>query len=60
MKQFQKCPVCDGAGLVSQPRGIVDNTTRAEVMQNWSVWCTAPCECWTCGGKGVIETPDMG
>lgn len=52
MRLYQKCPVCDGTGLVSKPPGIAGD------IPTWSGSGTEPHTCRVCSGEGVIETPN--
>ena len=45
---YQKCPVCDGTGLVSRPPGIAGDT------EGWLDNGSGPYTCRTCGGTGII------
>lgn len=45
----QKCPVCDGTGLVSRPPGVAGD------LQQWPSTGTGPYRCQACGGNGVLQ-----
>lgn len=52
MKQyFQKCPVCDGQGLVSKPPYVAGD------QQSWSS-SQANFTCQTCKGLRIIAIPE--
>ena len=47
MSSWQKCPVCDGQGIVSKPPWVAgDQNTWASNRTSY------PCP--VCGGKGII------
>lgn len=46
---YQKCPVCNGTGLVSRPPGIAGD------QQTWVSSDAGPYTCRTCGGSGIIK-----
>jgi len=48
---YQKCPVCDGTGLVSKPPGIAGD------QEVWDSADVGPYTCRVCLGKGIILTP---
>lgn len=45
---YQKCPVCDGQGLVSRPPWIAGD------VQSWSDSHTGSYECRACHGTGLL------
>ena len=45
---YQKCPVCDGTGLVSKPPGIAGD------QDTWVSSSAGPYPCCVCGGRGII------
>lgn len=47
-ERIQKCPVCDGTGLVSRPPGIAGD------QKAWTPNSTGPWPCRVCGGVGVL------
>ena len=49
---FQKCPVCDGTGLVSRPPWVAGD------VQTWTDSSGGPYPCKVCGGQGILSTPD--
>ena len=49
---WQKCPVCNGTGLVSRPPWVAGD------VPSWSSTGTGPYPCRVCGGKGVLLAPD--
>ena len=49
---WQKCPVCNGTGLVSRPPWVAGDVT------GWSSTGTGPYPCRVCGGRGVLLAPD--
>lgn len=51
MSTYQKCPVCDGTGLVSRPPHIAGD------QRSWSSTSAAPHPCKRCEGIGTIATP---
>ena len=52
MKRPWKCPVCDGAGLVSRPPYIAGD------VQGWVSSDCAPHPCKPCVGIGIIWSDD--
>ena len=50
MMVYQKCPVCDGTGLVSRPPEVAGDVR--EFVSNGS----GPWRCETCQGQRVIYT----
>lgn len=46
---IQKCPVCDGTGLVSRPPGVTGD------MPYWTSSHTGPYVCRCCNGDGVLR-----
>lgn len=49
--EYQKCPVCDGTGLVSRPPYVAgDQTTWAGTCSTYT--------CNVCLGGGIILKPD--
>ena len=46
---WQKCPVCDGTGLVSRPPGVAGD------QQTWADTQAASYECRSCLGKGMVR-----
>jgi RecJ-like exonuclease len=48
-----KCPVCDGAGLVSRPPWVAGD------VQTWTTSSTTSYPCRVCGGGGVIAVTDI-
>ena len=51
MAVWQKCPICDGSGIVSGgyfERCGVEQWTSANAAET----------CWVCGGSGIIKTPE--
>jgi len=50
---YQKCPVCDGTGLVSKPPWIAGD------INEWVSSSTGPWPCKVCGGNGIIEEPSQ-
>lgn len=53
MNMWQKCPVCDGSGLVSRPPWVAGD------LPAWVGSGTGPSPCRTCGGCGVVTAPDQ-
>lgn len=51
---WQKCPVCDGSGLVSRPPWV------AADQSYFSTPSAGPWPCKRCGGSGTIATPEGG
>jgi len=51
---WQKCPVCDGTGLVSRPPHIAGD------QLTWSDSGAGPYQCRRCGGTGTVLTPEQG
>jgi len=49
--EWQKCPVCDGTGLVSRPPWLA-----GDVME-WAATSIAPYPCKACGGSGLLVRP---
>jgi len=45
---YQKCPVCDGTGLVSKPPGVAGD------QNTWVSYSTGPYPCRACGGSGFL------
>ena len=45
---YQKCPVCDGTGLVSRPPGIAGD------QEYWISSSTGTYTCKCCNGSGLI------
>jgi len=45
---YQKCPVCDGTGLVSRPPGIAGD------QLSWSGSSCGPFSCQACNGTGLF------
>lgn len=52
MSQWQKCPVCDGTGLVSRPPGVPGDAKEFTTTE------TGPWPCRACQGACVIPTPE--
>lgn len=50
--EWQKCPVCDGQGLVNRPPHIAGD------QMTWSSTNAAPHPCRRCIGTGTILRPD--
>jgi RecJ-like exonuclease len=48
MTLIQKCPVCDGTGLVSRPPYIAGD------QESWHSGTAGPYPCKTCCGTGVV------
>ena len=48
---YQRCPVCNGTGLVTIPPGIAGDA------EGWTASTSGPYECHACGGKGIIPMP---
>ena len=48
---YQKCPVCDGYGVVNYPAGTAAG-------QQWSGTSVGPWPCRRCSGQGTILSPD--
>jgi len=48
---WQKCPVCDGTGLVSRPPYVAGD------QQRWSSTSTGPYPCRVCVGSGMVIAP---
>lgn len=48
MIQAQKCPVCDGAGLVSKPPWVADD------VQEWVDILVGLYPCKACNGIGIV------
>lgn len=46
---LQKCPVCDGTGLVSRPPGVAGDQTT------WVSTTTGPYRCRVCEGQGIVR-----
>jgi hypothetical protein len=51
MNGWQKCPVCDGTGLVSRPPWIAGD------LQEFSTSSAGPWPCKRCAGVGTILEP---
>ena len=51
MSEYQKCPVCNGRGIVPQGFYMVPEG------QDFSSSSTAPETCKTCSGSGIILKP---
>lgn len=51
MNEWQKCPVCDGQGLVNKPPWIAGD------QHEWSDTSCGPYTCRRCGGTGTILRP---
>jgi len=51
---YQKCPVCDGTGLVSKPPWIAGD------QHTWSTTNAAPYPCKACSGSGLLELKSDG
>ena len=49
MPEYQKCPVCDGTGLVSRPPWIAGDVTE------WVDSSCGPYPCKTCNGVGILN-----
>jgi len=49
---WQKCPVCEGTGLVSKPPGVAGD------IQFWLSTSSSPYTCKRCDGTGTIKTPE--
>jgi hypothetical protein len=47
---IQRCPVCDGTGLVSKPPGIAGDVTT------WMSSSSGPYPCRVCAGAGILAT----
>ena len=58
MKLWQKCPICDGKGIVSG--GYFGNPGYID-ENGYSHWAAgnAAETCKVCGGTGLIETPEQ-
>jgi len=56
MNMWQKCPICDGRGIVSG--GYFDSPGYIDEQGN-RLWVSdhAVEMCRVCGGKGIIESP---
>ena len=52
MGEYQKCPICNGVGLVSG--GYFD---RAGDCEMWATSNTNAETCRVCSGSGIIERP---
>jgi len=52
MSIYQKCPVCDGTGLVSRPPNVAGDVLV------WTDNKTGPYPCKTCLGTGIIKAPE--
>ncbi len=50
--RWQKCPVCDGTGLVSKPPWIAGDQTV------WVSSSSGPYPCKVCSGVGMILAPE--
>jgi len=48
---YQKCPVCDGTGLVIRPPGVAGD------QEYWISGDTGPYNCRCCDGSGLILNP---
>lgn len=48
MNEWQKCPVCEGTGLVSRPPWVAGDVFV------WSDTQTGPYPCRVCSGSGII------
>jgi len=49
--EWQKCPVCDGTGLVSKPPWVTGD------QQTWTDDLVGPFQCPLCQGLKVILSP---
>ena len=45
---YQKCPICDGTGLVSKPPWIAGD------QDSWTCSGTGPYPCTACNGTGLL------
>ena len=54
MTVYQKCPACNGTGVVSRPFDVAGD------QMSWVAYGTGPHECSCCRGRGIIpeEAPD--
>lgn len=48
MDYYQKCPVCDGTGLVSRPPGVAGD------QRIYNTTSCGPWPCRVCNGIGVL------
>ena len=48
----QKCPVCDGTGLVSKPPWVAGDQTQ------WTTSSAGPWPCKRCNGIGTLAAAD--
>lgn len=57
MKYWQRCPICEGCGLVGG--GFFDSSGSIDEYGN-RTWVSGNASetCRVCGGSGLIETPD--
>ena len=51
---YQKCPVCDGTGLVSRPPGVAGD------QETWFSSSSGPYPCRVCNGNGVLPSQQSG
>lgn len=47
---IEKCPVCEGQGLVSRPPWIAGD------QQEWTASSAGPYSCKVCQGRGIIDS----
>ena len=52
MSMYQKCPVCEGTGLVSRPPWVAGD------QDCWVSSSTGPYTCRACNGQGIIMAPE--
>lgn len=53
-REYQKCPVCDGTGLVRRPPYVAGDAPV------WIGISAGPFPCQCCGGAKVIVKPSSG
>ena len=47
--RYQKCPVCDGTGLVSKPPWVAGD------QYTWTATSSGPWSCNRCNGSGTLD-----
>ena len=47
--KYQKCPICDGAGLLNRPPWVAGD------QQEWSTTDASPYTCHGCQGSGLLN-----
>jgi hypothetical protein len=53
MSEYQKCPVCDGTGLVSKPPYVAGD------VSTWATSTSCAFTCKVCNGSCVIPKPAL-